>query len=412
MSVPIQVRRGTKAALVAHGALQAGELGFCTDEKTVYVGDGTTNYLVGRVYYGTTNPSGNLVAGTLYVNTANQQVWFCDGTSWYEVGAASVTSLDAVPDGTTYAKVLAADIASGHVTQIYDGATPVTANQVDTHMNNAAIHRQINDSGTAATDLWSAQKIQSVITSSTVGIGEFQTSVKDSTILTPPGSPATGDRYLINGTGTGAWASNSNNIAQWSGSAWVFTAPIDGMAVYSDASGTLFLYNAGSTTWLAINNYPLASTAPGTVSSSSSGTVGAASNLSRGDHSHSLGSHGHTDSSDGGQILYSSLSGVPTTFAPAAHGASAHSGNIGTESQVTFSTSGHAHDGTGSAQVSYPNLSNIPASFTPSSHASTHKNGGTDEIASATSVANGIPKAGSTGTLDYSWLPTIDGGSF
>lgn len=44
---------------------------------------------------------------------------------------------------------------------------------------------------------------------------------------------------------------------------------------------------------------------------------------------------------------------------------------------------------------------------TPTAHASTHKHGGSDEVASATAGANLIPKAGSGGTLDLGWLPSV-----
>lgn len=41
MSVLMKIRKGTKAQLTAYGHLEAGELGFTTDENLVYVGDGT-----------------------------------------------------------------------------------------------------------------------------------------------------------------------------------------------------------------------------------------------------------------------------------------------------------------------------------------------------------------------------------
>ena len=68
MAIKVQIRRGTKAQLTSYGALSAGELGYTTDEKLVYVGDGSTasNFLVGRVSSGAGAPSGNLVAGTIY----------------------------------------------------------------------------------------------------------------------------------------------------------------------------------------------------------------------------------------------------------------------------------------------------------------------------------------------------------
>lgn len=49
------------------------------------------------------------------------------------------------------------------------------------------------------------------------------------------------------------------------------------------------------------------------------------------------------------------------------HGAADHSGNIGTESQIAFSTSaGHTHNGTDSKKISYTDLEDIPAPATGS----------------------------------------------
>ena len=57
----------------------------------------------------------------------------------------------------------------------------------------------------------------------------------------------------------------------------------------------------------------------------------------------------------------------------------------------------------------YSDLQGIPSSFTPSAHATSHRHGGADEVATATPAANAIPKAGSGGTLDSSWLPDLSG---
>jgi len=81
---------------------------------------------------------------------------------------------------------------------------------------------------------------------------EWQDSVIDRAI-TPPGSPSTGDRYLIDaslGTATGAWIGQEDSIAEWDGSAWVFTAPTTGAFVSADdESDRLFLYDG--TNWVA-----------------------------------------------------------------------------------------------------------------------------------------------------------------
>ena len=51
---------------------------------------------------------------------------------------------------------------------------------------------------------------------------EWQNSVI-SILDTPAVGPATGDRYLIGTSPTGVWSSHANDIAEWSGSAWVYT---------------------------------------------------------------------------------------------------------------------------------------------------------------------------------------------
>jgi hypothetical protein len=88
--------------------------------------------------------------------------------------------------------------------------------------------------------------------SSTLNTFEWQDSVLDADTLTPPVSPTTGDRYLINGVGTGAWAGQDNNIAEWDGSAWVFVAPTTGTFVSADDQADL-LYYYGGASWSTKN---------------------------------------------------------------------------------------------------------------------------------------------------------------
>jgi hypothetical protein len=78
---------------------------------------------------------------------------------------------------------------------------------------------------------------------------EWQDSVIDASLLTPPVSPSAGDRYLINGVGTGAWATHDGKIAEWSGSAWIFTVPTTGMFVSADDEVD-FVYYYGGSSWV------------------------------------------------------------------------------------------------------------------------------------------------------------------
>ena len=81
---------------------------------------------------------------------------------------------------------------------------------------------------------------------------EWQDSVLDADILNPSAlTPSTGDRYLINGTGAGAWTGQDNNIAEWDGSAWVYTSPTTGMRVGADDEPNVAFYLFGGSTWEA-----------------------------------------------------------------------------------------------------------------------------------------------------------------
>jgi hypothetical protein len=82
----------------------------------------------------------------------------------------------------------------------------------------------------------------------TQSVGEWQDSVLDRAI-TPPGSPVTGDRYLIDGTlgaATGDWAGEEESIAQYNGTTWDFTAPTTGMFVSVDDENTVLYYYGGA----------------------------------------------------------------------------------------------------------------------------------------------------------------------
>ena len=68
-------------------------------------------------------------------------------------------------------------------------------------------------------------------------------------LATPPGTPVLGDRYLVIATATGDWAGHEKDIAEWDGSAWVFTTPNKGFAVWIEDVGRQKNYNG--TDWVA-----------------------------------------------------------------------------------------------------------------------------------------------------------------
>jgi hypothetical protein len=53
--------------------------------------------------------------------------------------------------------------------------------------------------------------------------------IKDRDLSAPPGSPADGDRYIVAGTGTGAWAGHDGDIAFYMSSSWNFINIAEGM---------------------------------------------------------------------------------------------------------------------------------------------------------------------------------------
>ena len=252
MSQTIQIKRGLKANIPT---LAVGELGFCTDTKEVYIGDGSTNIFVGRVMMGTyaSRPNAGYAGRFYYVNSGTNlgYLYFDDGSAWQKANVLALSdltgSLDNVADGTTYGKVKTSELASGQVKQISDGTNTVTANDAKTHINNAAIHRQINDAGIGATDLWSAQQINNKIELAKHNI-EPQASVKDQNLAAPPGSPATGDRYIIPSGATGAWSGNTGKIAEYNGASWDIYTPSIGWNLYVDDEQKMYGWNG--TAWV------------------------------------------------------------------------------------------------------------------------------------------------------------------
>lgn len=71
------------------------------------------------------------------------------------------------------------------------------------------------------------------------------TAVISSTLSSAPGAPARGDTYLIPAGATGIWATNVGQIAEWTGSEWMYTTPPDGHGI-SLPSGRIFVRMAGT----------------------------------------------------------------------------------------------------------------------------------------------------------------------
>ena len=105
--------------------------------------------------------------------------------------------------------------------------------------------------GTASGDAVNYAQLAAV--SSLISHFEWQVSVKDKDLTAPPGSPVTGDRYLIGlstlvSVATGAWAGKDGQITEWNGTAWTFVVPTLGTYVgVDDENDGLYLF--GGTLW-------------------------------------------------------------------------------------------------------------------------------------------------------------------
>lgn len=69
-----------------------------------------------------------------------------------------------------------------------------------------------------------------------------------SVLATPPGSPATGDRYLVTAVATGAWTGQENKIAEWNGAAWIFEVAAAGDFLY--VLDSLLTYRFSGAAWV------------------------------------------------------------------------------------------------------------------------------------------------------------------
>jgi hypothetical protein len=77
-----------------------------------------------------------------------------------------------------------------------------------------------------------------------------QISVIDTTLNTPPASPALGDTYIIGSSPTGAWAGNANAVAAYY-SGWTIKIPEAGWVAWARSTNRLFYYTGSAWALLA-----------------------------------------------------------------------------------------------------------------------------------------------------------------
>ncbi len=78
-----------------------------------------------------------------------------------------------------------------------------------------------------------------------------QPIVLDKDLTAPPASPASGDKYIVDASATGAWASKDGQITVYDGAAWVFFEPVKGWRFYVDDESIDYRFDGA--VWVALS---------------------------------------------------------------------------------------------------------------------------------------------------------------
>jgi len=175
-------------------------------------------------------------------------------------GTTPMTANWDIGDFTLQAKQFIADIPIGTQPFVVTSTTVVTNLNADTvdgvheasfslaNGTRAFTGTVAGITPSAATDLATKGYVDSVAS----GL-DWQDSVIDKDLTTPPGSPVTGDRYIVAAGATGAWAGKDNNITEWDGSAWVFTVQNEGFATWVEDENIVYVWSGSS--WNKFGNF-------------------------------------------------------------------------------------------------------------------------------------------------------------
>ncbi len=153
-----------------------------------------------------------------------------------------------------------------------------------------------------------AQKEVTVNTALTRIDAVLNTGAKDKDLATPPGSPATGDVYIVATSPTGAWSGQAGKIAYFD-QIWRFITPNEGMSLWVNDEDLIYTYNGSS--WVA----------------SALGETNTASNLGS------------------GTGVFASKSGVDLRFKSLVAGTNVSLSNTSTEITINASGGGGVSDG-------------------------------------------------------------------
>lgn len=75
---------------------------------------------------------------------------------------------------------------------------------------------------------------------------DWQDSVIDKDLTSPPGSPTTGDRYIVGASATGDWSGYDDYVTEYDGADWQFYGPNEGFAVWVEDEDKQYVYNGSA----------------------------------------------------------------------------------------------------------------------------------------------------------------------
>lgn len=170
-------------------------------------------------------------AGEIWYNSSdNRWRWF-DGSTTHEFASLAELTAHVSDTGNPHNTTLEQARTAGDT---FAGNVNMGGNRLE-NVGDAA----------AVTDAPNLQQVRDEIRQFADGL-DWQESVLDKDLVSPPGSPAIGDRYLIFGAGTGAWTGLDDNIVEWDGSSWIAIPPDEGFTVpVEDEGNTQYRYTSG-----------------------------------------------------------------------------------------------------------------------------------------------------------------------
>lgn len=206
----LQLRRGLKANLPTSAVV--GEPLIATDTRELYIGTGTSVYKIGDVIFASIAP--DVEKEKIWIDTAANQIYRAsdDGVTWVAC-TADISGLIPKTDIAT-----ATDLGNLTPSDIKIPSQKAVKTYVDTVVAGLTIPKEWPDS---------------VI----------------SIISADPASPIEGDRYIVGLAATGLFTGKEQQIAEFKGGVWTFTAGVTGSFISVD-SDTTGLYYFGGSDWV------------------------------------------------------------------------------------------------------------------------------------------------------------------